>query len=1236
MIFLGFACMMFFIRELLSVGTDSPALYWLLLLTLIFLCLKILHEWVHYLFITIPETPTVKQNLTVDVFTTFCAGEPYDMITDTLIAIKAITYPHETYLCDEADDPLLKKLCAELGIHHVTRKLKIDAKAGNINNALKISSGELCLVLDPDHVPFPDFLDTVVPHFNDPKIGFVQVVQSYKNQNQTLIAKGAAQQTYQFYGPMMMTMNKYGTVLAIGANCTFRRSALNSIGGHAAGLAEDMHTAMQLHAKGWKSKYIPLVAARGLVPVTLSAYYSQQLKWSRGVFELLVTSYPKLFKSFTWQQKIHYGTIPIFYLSGIFYLINFLIPVLSLVLDTSPINMDFTKFFTLGLPFATSIILIRHFVQQWVIEKEERGFHLVGGLLVIGTWWIYLLGLYYTLLRKTVAYIPTPKDGNEDNNWGLNIPNLLVIIISLIAITYGLYQDYNPYNLVMAGFAGLNCLILLFTIVASKQPHFRTYKEKHPLLWFFMVRLATFKKHFWKVRRQIYGLIRRVALLLVLLIVAFSVYETFPIFETTGTTTDAPNRKNILIAGIFSPTDADGLSNIKAIKEISTKSALHFGIVSLYLSWGDHGNGELPKQLIDSIYHENAVPMITWEPWQSLFEQNKGKDPNQIEKKVFSNILKGEYDQYLHSFSKEIGALNRPVFIRFAHETDNPQYPWSAQGENTPEEFIAAWKYIHDYFLQNQVNNVIWVWNPWKPEAVAQYFPGKAYVDWIGVTNLNYADQNPDRKSYSMQQLYQPFHDQELFTSGIPIMLAEMGSLREGSNQEKWFTHAFKQIEAQFDEIKAVVFFNSGNDKNTIAPGTTSPLDWRVQNFNRIANALNNDKKHSNWLANQLLAEPISNHGHRSNAPTPINLTLLKGVNYMKDQNWKISYKHLKVSEISADFTEMKKVGFNTIQHYGPNIYDRNILGIAKQKELKVIYSFWLPNDLNYLADTALLSEYTDKVLETVKKLKDNRSITMWTLSNTNLEQMKERFYSPDFMYLKKAYLSWLNQLSYAIKQEDPMRPLSMDINLSPSVYQETQTIHKIIPSIDNFGLLSGKDTVITLPKLALPYYLNDIRTDQYILLQPQAGVVIKNWQDQRIKNYVSYDGLKDMYGNYKPVFFQLGDYWNKTNTHVPFPVIKILKPATTLVEDNLVTYSLINLVNGEWKIMKKQDDLKLIWQLVKKDQYGNTLDMKKLDEGPQLTLTIPHNPSRYRLYVYVIRGKEVKIIKSRLNTPLH
>ncbi|RYZ24748.1 MAG: glycosyltransferase, partial [Sphingobacteriales bacterium] len=250
MILLGLASLIFFMENMLKASVRGYLpLYWMLMVTFGFTCLKILHEWYHYFYITVPETPPTTKPYTVDIFTTFCAGEPYEMIIETLKAIQAITYPHTTYLCDEAGDPYLREVCQRLGVHHITRTDKKGAKAGNINNALTRSSGELCVILDPDHVPFPHFLDPIVTHFNNPEVGYVQIVQAYKNYDEGLIAKGAAQQTYQFYGPMMMTMNRYGTVLAIGANCTFRRTALESIGGHAAGLAEDMHTSMQLHAK---------------------------------------------------------------------------------------------------------------------------------------------------------------------------------------------------------------------------------------------------------------------------------------------------------------------------------------------------------------------------------------------------------------------------------------------------------------------------------------------------------------------------------------------------------------------------------------------------------------------------------------------------------------------------------------------------------------------------------------------------------------------------------------------------------------------------------------------------------------------------------------------------------------------------------------------------------------------------------------------------------------------------
>ena len=132
--------------------------------------------------------------------------------------------------------------------------------------------------------------------------GVVEAWVQFEKEISVLIARGAAEQTYHFYGPLMMGMNAYGTAMAIGANCTFRRAALDGIGGHAAGLTEDMHTAMRLHAAGWKSVYAPVVVSRGLVPSTLAAYYGQQLKWARGAFELLFCVYPRLWPRFTWAQ----------------------------------------------------------------------------------------------------------------------------------------------------------------------------------------------------------------------------------------------------------------------------------------------------------------------------------------------------------------------------------------------------------------------------------------------------------------------------------------------------------------------------------------------------------------------------------------------------------------------------------------------------------------------------------------------------------------------------------------------------------------------------------------------------------------------------------------------------------------------------------------------------------------------------------------------------------------------
>ena len=1231
MVVVGIVCMYLFVKEVLWAGAEHMPLYVVLLVTMLYSCLRFLHEWIHYLFITVPAQPKREKIYTVDVFTTFVKGEPYQMIEETLIAIKAITYPHETYLCDESDDPYLKNFCKEHGVHHVTREVKVDAKAGNINNALKQSQGELCVVLDPDHVPFPDFLDPIVDHFNDPEIGFVQIVQAYKNYDGGLIAKGAAQQTFQFYGPIMMTMNKYGTVLAIGANCTFRRTALASIGGHAAGLAEDMHTAMQLHAKGWKSVYVPAVLARGLVPSTLTAYYSQQLKWARGVFDLLVTSYPKLFWKFTWKQKLHYGTIPMHYLSGIMMLMSFMIPVISLILNTSPISIDFTRFFAFALPLSFMAMLIRLYVQKWVMEEEERGFHVVGGLLMIGTWWIFLLGLIYTVLRKKVPYIPTPKDGTEGNNWRLSIPNMVIIAISLFAIVYGLYQDYHPYNLIMSGFAGVNCLILLFSIVASRQQQLRTVKSHHPVLALSVGRIAEFKKAFWLLRRRIYSGVRSSAITFTILIVGLTIFQVNSRNNSVTAQYTESASGNILIPGIFTPQLAKGLTSVRQVKHMEAESNLHFGIISFYLAWGDQPENSLRVKLIDSIYQSSAIPMITWEPWQSLFAQNKN-DKN-TETKVFANIVSGKYDTYLDRFSKEIKALQRPVFIRFSHEMDNPQYPWSAAGGNTAEEFKAAWKYVHNYFERNRATNVIWVWNPWKAGAVNSYFPGKKYVDWIGVTSLNYASKNPNKVSYSMKELYQPFHRSPVFKLGLPVMLAEMGTLTKGVEQEEWMKKAFQSIRSDFPEIKAFVLFNSDVDKNTpVQDGKM--LDWRVEDPRSTALFVEQTGRKLFWLNTGKLKslKPVDIPYQRLNTSFA---NQIKGVNYAKGQNWTTNGHALKKKEIKADVAAMKNLGMNTVKYFGLNIYDRTVLNVARDNGIKVAYSFWIA-DLASFSDKSVRDDLADKILEAVSDHKHDQNIVMWNLANSPLKAMAEKFAKPDLFYAKETYIKWLQNLVRRMKIEDSTRPVSVDIDMGDDLQENVNLLAANIPAIDCFGIVAEENDDLDLKSLKQPYFLSKVSTRTYLEKSgAKAGVFIANWQDEKSAMYVTFDGLKDDTGLKKYEFYRLANHWKAQALPDEIPPVKILRPATTISANVPATFNAVVLDHNKWEFANQEHNISFRWELVKHDRFGNPLEVKSLGKGATISFSVPTNPARYKLNLYAIRGPQVKLVRSRLNIPL-
>ena len=414
---------------------DRPALFVLLSLAFWYAVSRIVLGWINYAALAKPEHRVAPPGRTVAIFTTSTPGEPLAMFDRTLQACRRIRYPHTTYLLDDTRDPRFRELAQRHGAVCLELLDVPGAKAGKINRALAVTNEAYILVLDPDHVPFPEFLDRVIGHFDDERVGFVQVSQAYYNQSRSFTAAGAAEQTYAFYGPGQMGLFGHGACVAIGANCTFRRAALESINGHGIGLAEDLVTAIRLHAAGWKSVYVPEVVSRGLVPEDLGSFYRQQLKWARGVYEVAFTELPRLGRTLGLRQRLSYLAIGTYYLFGVTTPLFLAIPYLFLWFGVQPAILPFAEFITVVTPVGLIGAAMYLVVQRWLCDRAtERGIHWRGLALKIACWPVFLAGTLLAIARANVPYIPTAKEAVRGRFVRLAWPQLVLIALYLVTL----------------------------------------------------------------------------------------------------------------------------------------------------------------------------------------------------------------------------------------------------------------------------------------------------------------------------------------------------------------------------------------------------------------------------------------------------------------------------------------------------------------------------------------------------------------------------------------------------------------------------------------------------------------------------------------------------------------------------------------------------------------------------------------------------------------------------------
>ena len=370
----------------------------------------------------------------VDVFVPVYR-EPYHVVEAALRAARDMKGPHRTVLLDDDRDPEMRSLAALLGVGYRVRSSNKDAKAGNVNAALADSTAEIVVIFDVDHRPKPDFLAKTLGHFRDPRIGFVQVMLTFDNEQESWVARAASESTIDFYNPTCLGMDAVGSATLIGSNALIRTAALRQIGGYRPGLAEDLATSVALHAAGWKSVYVHEPLAPGLAPGDLASWFAQQLKWSRGVFEVVLVDYPRLWRRLTTAARACYVVRGSYYLLGIVVAVHVWVTSAALLLGQASAEADFASYVQHALPLLVAILLIRQAVMRHVAYPGTPTRLLWRPvLLVTATWPVYLAGLVLTLLRVPIRYRPTPKARGRAVRVAWILPQLAAVILLLVGI----------------------------------------------------------------------------------------------------------------------------------------------------------------------------------------------------------------------------------------------------------------------------------------------------------------------------------------------------------------------------------------------------------------------------------------------------------------------------------------------------------------------------------------------------------------------------------------------------------------------------------------------------------------------------------------------------------------------------------------------------------------------------------------------------------------------------------
>lgn len=425
----------------------------------------------------------------VDVLVPTYDEDP-ELLEVTLIAATQIRYPASrlrVYLCDDGgtaqklSDPdrsrrthalrrarTLQELCARVGATYLTRERNESAKAGNLNEALRRTQGDLVLMLDADHVPTEDFLENTVGLFQrDDDLFLVQTPHFFISadpvEKNLRVFGSMPSENEMFYARIQHGLDFWESSFFCGSAAVLRRRHLEDIGGLAGEtITEDAESAMLLHARGLKSAYVDRPMIAGLQPATYASYVVQRMRWAQGMAQIFMLKNPLRTPGLALSQRLAYFNSTFFWFFAFARVVFLLAPAAYLVFGLRIFEGNLAEFLAYALPHVVGVVLVGDLLfgrVRWAFTSEL--YELLQAMYNLPA----LLQVIRDPRRATFHVTPKGETLQEEFITRLAKPFYAIYLLSLLSVVFGAwrwyaYPDSRDATLITLCWLALNLVLL--------------------------------------------------------------------------------------------------------------------------------------------------------------------------------------------------------------------------------------------------------------------------------------------------------------------------------------------------------------------------------------------------------------------------------------------------------------------------------------------------------------------------------------------------------------------------------------------------------------------------------------------------------------------------------------------------------------------------------------------------------------------------------------------------------